>query len=30
MIIEHLERQVRPLSRDRETNARSIRRVNVN
>jgi ribosomal protein S6--L-glutamate ligase len=30
MIIEHLERQVRPLASDRETNARSSRRVNVN
>ncbi|MCA8901251.1 MAG: 30S ribosomal protein S6--L-glutamate ligase [Hyphomonas sp.] len=29
-IIEHLERQVRPLSRDRESAGRSARRINVN
>ena len=29
-IIEHLERQVRPLSSDRETTLRSNRRINVN
>jgi ribosomal protein S6--L-glutamate ligase len=30
MMIEHLERQVRPLSTDREPAARSGRRINVN
>jgi ribosomal protein S6--L-glutamate ligase len=29
-IIEHLERQVRPLSSDRENVTRSNRRINVN
>jgi len=30
MIIEHLERQVRPLSKVRESNAKPRRHINVN